>query len=356
MPDPQPNYKLTDLFREGVKRHASDLHLVAGEPPVYRVDGELVAFDGPVLTPEVTKDLSFSLLTTQQSDRFDRFRELDFGYAMKDVSRFRINLRWQQNCVSLTARIIPNVIPRPDDIGFTETLYQLTHLLDGLVLVTGPAGSGKSTTLAAMVDIINTERSSHIITIEDPIEFVHTPKKSVIEQREVYTDTRTFANGIKFSLRQDPDVVLVGEMRDLDTMRAALTAAETGHLVLSTLHTRNAIESIDRIVDLFPPHHQNQIRGQLANVLRTVIAQQLLPGRRGGRVAAREILINNQAIENLIRDNDLRQVYSHMQMGAREGMRTMNMAIEELRQLRFITDEVAQNRKGREQFDQQHFY
>lgn len=347
--------KLTDLFREAIKRKASDLHLIAGQAPVFRIDGELQTFDGPTLTPELTKDLSFSMLSPAQARRFERFRELDFSYSLKDVHRFRLNLRWQQGLVSLTARLIPTTIPKPEAIGFTETIYQLTHLLDGLILVTGPAGSGKSTTLAAMVDIINTERSAHILTVEDPIEFVHAAKKSFVEQREVYSDTNSFANGVKYALRQDPDVILVGEMRDQETIQAALTAAETGHLVLSTLHTRNAVESIDRIVDLFPPHHQHQIRGQLANVLRSVIAQQLLPGRRGGRVAAREILINNSAVENLIRDNDERQIYSHMQMGFRDGMRTMNMALEELRQLRLISDETAKNRKVRELTDQRYY-
>lgn len=349
------SYTLTDLFREAVKRKASDLHLIANQPPVFRVDGELQRFDGPELTPETTKDLSFSLLTPAQARRFESFQELDFGYAMKGGSRFRINLRWQQQFVSLTARVIPSTTPEPESIGLNETIYGLTHLFDGLILVTGHAGSGKSTTLAAMIDIINTERSAHIITIEDPIEFLHKPKKSIIEQREVHADTKSFANGVKYSLRQDPDVILVGEMRDVETMQAVLTAAETGHLVLSTLHTRSAVESIDRILDLFPPHHQAQVRKQLSNVLRCVISQVLLPARRGGRVAAREILINNHAIENLIRDNDLQQLYSHMQMGIREGMCTMNMALEELRQIGAITDEVAKNRKGMEFLDQR-FY
>ncbi|MFH1170941.1 MAG: PilT/PilU family type 4a pilus ATPase [bacterium] len=351
----ETNYKLTDLFRDAVKRKASDLHLVGGEPPVYRIDGELRVADSTPLTGELIRDLAFSLLNPLQASRFERFLELDFGYTMKGLNRFRINLRWQQGQVSLTARVIPGIIPQPDSIRFTETLYSLTHLLNGLVLVTGPARSGKSTTLATMVDIINTERSAHIITIEDPIEFLHTPKKSLIEQREVHLDTRTFANGIKYSLRQDPDILMVGEMRDMETMQAALTAAETGHLVFSTLHTRSAIECIDRIVDLFPPHQQHQVRSQLASVLRCVISQQLLPAARGGLVVAREILLNTSAVENLIRDNDLRQVYSQMQMGIREGMRTMNMAIDELKQLRLITEEVAQNRKGRELFDQR-FY
>lgn len=350
-----PHYKLTDLFREAIRRKASDLHLIAGQPPVLRIDGDLVALGEVLLSPEEAKDLAFSLLSPAQARRFETYLELDFGYTFRGTNRFRINLRWQQQRVSLTTRVIPAAIPRADAIGLTETIYGLTHLLDGLILVTGHAGCGKSTTLAAMIDIINLERSAHIITIEDPIEYLHKPKKSIIEQREVHVDTRSFANAVKYSLRQDPDVILVGEMRDVETMQAVLTAAETGHLVLSTLHTRNAVESIDRILDLFPPHHQTQVRKQLSNVLRAVISQVLLPARRGGRVAAREILINNHAIENLIRENDLQQLYSHMQMGVREGMRTMNMAIEELRVLGAITDEVARNRKGEELFDQ-HYY
>jgi twitching motility protein PilT len=245
----------------------------------------------------------------------------------------------------MTARIIPYHIPKPDDIGINETMYGLTHLVDGLVLVTGPAGSGKSTTLATMVDIINTERSAHIITVEDPIEYIHHPKRSLIEQREVHDDTRSFENGVKYALRQDPDVLLVGEMRDRETMQAVLTAAETGHLVFSTLHTRNAPETIDRIIDLYPPFQQHQIRQQLASVLRAVITQSLLPCKRGGRVAAREILVVSHAIANLIRDNDIAQIPSHMQMGVREGMRTMNASLDELQKSGMISDIVARNRK-----------
>lgn len=340
-------YKLTDLLKEGVQRNASDLHLVAGEPPMFRVDGELVA-DGPRrLTGEETRDLSFSLLSPIQAKRFDAFKELDFAYTLKNIARFRVNLRWQQRQVSFTARIIPTTVPRPEEIGISESIYGLTHMVDGLILVTGHAGSGKSTTLASMVDIINTERASHIITIEDPIEFVHTPKKALIEQREVGVDTRSFANGVKYSLRQDPNVVLVGEMRDLETMQAVLTAAETGHLVLSTLHTRSAAESIERIIDLFPPHHQEQIRTQLSTVLRAVISQVLLPAKRGGRVAAREVLLVNHAVANLIRENEVGQIRSQMQMARREGMQTMDMAIESLRAAGVIDDLVARNRGGK---------
>ncbi len=348
-------YKLTDLLKEAVRRGASDLHCIAGRPPILRVDGDLVALPGEPFAAEETRDLSFSLLNPMQAKRFEGFRELDVAYAMKGVGRFRINLRWQQRAVSLTARVIPSVIPKPDDIGLTEPIYGLTHIMDGLILVTGPAGSGKSTTLATMIDIINTERSAHIITIEDPIEFVYKPKKSLIEQREVNSDTRSFANGVKYSLRQDPDVVLVGEMRDMETMQAALTAAETGHLVLSTLHTRNAVETIDRIIDLFPPYHQGQIRTQLASVLRAVIAQLLVPAKHGGRIAAREILLVNQAVANLIRENEIAQIRSHMQMSARDGMQTMAMNIEHLRTAGKIDDLVARNRIGNE-FSSQRYY
>lgn len=345
--DPQA-LKLTELLKEAGRRRASDLHLIAGVPPVLRIDGELYSMSNTPLSAEEARSLSYSLLTPGQVKRFEHAKELDFGYSMKGSWRFRMNLRWQQRQVSLTARLIPTVVPKPVDIGVTETMYGLTHLMDGLILVTGPAGAGKSTTLASMIDIINTERSAHIITIEDPIEFLHPAKKSIIEQREVFVDTRSYADAVKFSLRQDPDVLLVGEMRDLETMQAVLTAAETGHLVLSTLHTRSAAESIDRIVDVFPPHQQNQIRIQLASVLRATISQVLLPGRRGGRIAAREIMIVNHAISNLIRQNDISQVYSHIQMGSAQGMCTMNMAVEELRKQGEIGDITARNRTSQE--------
>lgn len=348
------NIKLTDLLQEAVQRRASDLHLLANEPPTFRVDGGLTVFEETPLAPETVRDLAMSLLTPYQVKRFQEYKELDFSYVMRDVGRFRINVRWQQRFVSFSARIIPTTIPKADNLGFNEVLYQLTHLMDGLVLLTGPAGSGKSTTLAAMIEIINTERSAHVITIEDPVEFVYEPKKSIIEQREVYVDTRSFANGVKYVLRQDPDVILVGEMRDLETTQAVITAAETGHLVFSTLHTRSAVDSIHRIIDLFPPHHQTQVRLQLASTLRAVVTQQLLPQQQGGRVAAREILIVNQAVSNLIRENEISQIHSQMQMGLQEGMQTMDVALERLREAGLIDDRVARHRRGNERLSQRY--
>lgn len=341
-------YKLTDLLHEALRRGASDLHLLAGHPPVFRIDGELTTAASPPAPASEVKELSCSTLSATQAKRFELLRELDIGYALKDLARFRINLRWQQGSVSMTARVIPKIIPKAEEIGMSEVLYGLTHLVDGLVLVTGPAGSGKSTTLATMVDIINTERSAHIITIEDPIEFLHASKKSIVEQREVGTDTRSFASAVKYSLRQDPDVVLVGEMRDLPTVQAVLTAAETGHLVLSTLHTRSARESIERILDIFPPHHQAQVRTQLANVLRAVVSQTLLPAVHGGRIVARELLLATHPVANLIRDNEMAQIPSHMQMAQREGMQSMESAVAKLYRDGKISQVVAKNRLGKE--------
>lgn len=341
-------YKLTDLLKEAVARRASDLHLIAGTPPLLRVDGELMPVDGAQLTRDDTRDLAFSLLSADQARRFTALRELDCAYAPQALGRFRVNVRWQQGAVSMSARVIPAKIPDAAAIGLNETIYGLTHLMDGLILVTGPAGSGKSTTLACMIEIINTERNAHILTVEDPIEFVYAPRKSVIEQREVGSDTRSFARAVKYSLRQDPDVVLVGEMRDRQTVQAVLSAAETGHLVLSTLHTRGAAESVTRIIDLFPPHQQQQVRLQLASVLRAVLAQMLLPSQHGGRVAAREVLLVNKAVSTLIHDNDIGQIASQMQLGVRTGMQTMRGAVEQLRAADLISDMVAKNRAGDE--------
>ncbi len=341
-------YKLTDLLHEALRRGASDLHLLADHPPVFRIDGELTSATTPPVSASEVKELSCSILSAAQAKRFELLRELDIGYALKDAARFRINLRWQRGNVSMTARVIPKVIPKAEEIGMNEVMYGLTHLVDGLILVTGPAGSGKSTTLATMVDIINTERSAHIITVEDPVEFIHVSKKSIVEQREVGTDTRSFANAVKYSLRQDPDVVLVGEMRDLATVQAVLTAAETGHLVLSTLHTRSARESIERILDIFPPHHQNQVRVQLANVLRAIVSQALLPAVHGGRVVARELLLVTHPVTNLIRDSEMAQIPSHMQMAQREGMQLMESAVAELYRDGKISQVVARNRLGKE--------
>lgn len=334
-----------ELLEKTVAAKASDLHLIVGIPPTVRVDGELGFLDKyPVLTPTDTKTLIYSILTPGQIKRFEDEQEFDTSYDLPDISRFRINVHYEQRNVGVSIRVVPHQIPAPRSLGFDETIYGFTHLNSGLVLVTGPSGSGKSTTLAAMIDIINTERRAHIITIEDPIEFVFKTKQSIIEQREVDIDTRSFGSALKRILRQDPNVILVGEMRDIETFQATLTLAETGHLVLSTLHTPSASQTVDRIIDMFPPYQQDEARLQLAGVLRGIVAQQLLPREGGGRVAAREVLICNPAISNLIRENQIAQIPSAIQMGGQEGMRTMDMSIRALYLAGEISEMTARNR------------
>lgn len=334
-----------ELMQKAVESHASDLHLIVGEPPTIRVDGDLEHLDGyPKLTPDDTRTLVYSILNTDQIKRFEADQEFDLSYDLPNVSRFRINLHYEMRNVAVSIRVVPRVIPSPKELGFDETMYELTHINAGLVLVTGPSGAGKSTTLAAMIDIINAERRAHIITIEDPIEFIFTPKQSIIEQREVDIDTHSFSAALKRVLRQDPNIIFVGEMRDLETFQATLTAAETGHLVLSTLHTPNAAQAIDRIINMFPPYQQNDARLQLSGVLRAVIAQQLVPKVNGGRIAAREIMINTPAIANLIRENQVAQIPSAMQMGSKEGMSTMDMTLRELYLSGIISETTANNR------------
>ncbi len=336
---------IQELLTKAVDLGASDLHIISGMRPTVRVDGELEHLDEyPILLANDTKALLYNLLTPDQIRRFENEQEFDTAYDMPNISRFRVNLHYELRNVAGSIRAVPHVVPDPKSLGFTETIYGLTHVNSGLVLVTGPSGSGKSTTLAAMIDIINTERRAHIITIEDPIEFVFTPKQSIIEQREVDIDTRSFSAALKRVLRQDPNVILVGEMRDLETFQATLTAAETGHLVLSTLHTPNAAQTVDRIIDTFPPHQQNEARLELAGVLRAIIAQQLVPREGGGRVAAREILVNTPAVANLIRENQIAQIPSAIQMGSKEGMRTMDMTLRQLYLAGEISEMTARNR------------
>jgi twitching motility protein PilT len=336
---------IQELMHKAVERQASDLHLIVGEPPTFRIDGELEQLKGqsPLISDD-TRSLIYAILTPDQIKRFETEQEFDFSYDLSGVSRFRINLHYELRSVAVAIRTVPHVIPDPKSLDFDETMYELTHVNAGLVLVTGPSGAGRSTTLAAMIDIINAERRAHIITIEDPIEFIFTPKQSIIEQREVDIDTHSFSAALKRVLRQDPNVIFVGEMRDLETFQATLTAAETGHLVLSTLHTPNAAQSIDRIIDMFPPHQQNEARLQLSSVLRAVIAQQLVPKIGGGRIAAREMLINTSATANMIRENQIAQIPSAMQMGTKEGMRTMDMALRQLYLAGRITETTANNR------------
>ncbi len=335
---------ISSYFKQAIERRASDLHLAAGSVPALRIDGELIKFKEDVIKAKEFEDAVHSLIDKKTMDRFSRKREMDISKEFFGA-RFRINLHYQEGKIGLTARLVPGVIPGAEEIGFNEVIYRLTHLRDGLIIVTGPSGCGKSTTLAAMIDIINRERKAHIITIEDPIEFSFQEKQSIIEQRELGFDTNSFASGLKYALRQDPNVIMVGEMRDRETISAALTAAETGHLVLSTLHTITAPDAIERIVDVYPAHQQKQIFSQLASVLRAVIAQQLLPKVKGGLVAAREIMINNRAIANLIRQNQLGQIYSVIQTSAREGMIGMNKAIDNLAKQGVISEETARNRK-----------
>jgi len=331
-------------FKQAIERKASDLHLAGGSIPARRINKELIKLNHDAVNNNELKKAVYSLIDKKTQERFRRKRELDISQEFFGC-RFRINLHYQEGKIGLTARLVPNFIPRPEDIEFNETIYNLTHLQDGLILVTGPSGSGKSTTLASMIDIINEERRSHVITIEDPIEYLFEEKQSIIEQRELGQDTRTFAGALKYALRQDPNVIMVGEMRDLETVSAALTAAETGHLVISTLHTSTASETIARIIDIYPSRQHQQILNQLSYVLRAVLAQQLLPRSGGGLIVAREILINNRAVANLIRTNQLEQINSVIQTGQREGMITMNKAIDGLLARGMITEAVAKHRK-----------
>ncbi len=316
---------LRSLLEEMIERDASDLHITAGERPKLRVDGDIT--DSRVehqLTPKETLQIAYSVLTENQKKRFENEDELDFSFGIQNLARFRGNCFKQRGCVTMVIRQIPFSVKTFDELGLPPALAQLSDRPRGLVLVTGPTGSGKSTTLAAMIDRINKKRKAHIITVEDPIEFIHRHQGCIINQREVGTDTKSFANALKYALRQDPDVVLVGEMRDLETIQAALTIAETGHLAFATLHTNSAAETINRIIDVFPSHQQSQVRAQLAFVLEGVITQTLLQKASGkGRVMACEIMMATAAIRALIRDDKVHQIYSAMQAGKKHGMQTL---------------------------------
>src|SRR5207253_2647337 len=330
---------LRALLEEMVSRNASDLHVTAGERPKLRVDGEIVnASVEQTLTPRDTMALAYSVLTDNQKKRFEMEDELDFSFGIQQLARFRGNVFKQRGCVSVAIRQIPFTIKQLDQLGLPPAVTKMAEKPRGLVLVTGPTGSGKSTTLAAMIDKINKERRGHIITVEDPIEFVHRHQNCIVNQREVGTDTKTFGAALKYALRQDPDVVLVGEMRDLETIQAALTIAETGHLAFATLHTNSAAETINRIIDVFPAHQQSQIRAQLAFVLEGVITQTLLQKLKGrGRVMAAEIMICTPAIRALIRDDKVHQIESSMQAGKKYGMQTLTDALYQL----YMNREVA---------------
>ncbi len=323
---------LRALLEEMIERDASDLHVTAGERPKLRVDGDIV--DSHVeqeLSPKDTLQLAYSVLTENQKKRFETEDELDFSFGIQNLARFRGNCFKQRGCVSMVIRQIPFSVRTFDELGIPQVLKKMAERPRGLVLVTGPTGSGKSTTLAAMIDKINRERKGHIITVEDPIEFIHRHQGCIVNQREVGTDTRSFATALKYALRQDPDIVLIGEMRDLETIQAALTIAETGHLAFATLHTNSAAEAINRIIDVFPSHQQSQVRAQLAFVLEGVCTQTLLQKSGGkGRVVACEIMVATPAIRALIRDDKVHQIYSAMQAGKKHGMQTLADALYQL--------------------------
>ena len=334
---------LHQLLKAMIERGSSDLHITTGSPPQLRIDGRLVAVKSPPLTPADTKQLAYSILTESQKARFEADQELDLSFGVKGLSRFRANIFMQRGAVAGVFRTIPFKILSFQDLGLPAVVGDLARRPRGLLLVTGPTGSGKTTTLSAIIDLINTEKNAHIITIEDPIEFLHPHKNSLINQREVGADTSSFSTALRYILRQDPDVVLIGEIRDLETIEATLRIAETGHMVLATLHTNNAVQTIHRIIDMFPPHQQDQVRAQLSFSLTGILAQQLLPKASGaGRAMCLEILIPNPAIRSMIREDKIHQVYGQMQMGQTKfGMQTFNQSLFSLYKQRIVTLEEA---------------
>ena len=334
---------LYELLKIMIERGASDLHISTGTAPRIRVDGKLFPLDGPPLTAADTKALCYSVLTDAQKHRFEENNELDLSFGVKGLSRFRANIFMQRGAVTGAFRTIPFNIKTFKELGLPDIVSILTKKPRGLILVTGPTGCGKSTTLATMIDKINEERQEHIITIEDPIEYLHAHKKCLINQREIKADTDSFKAALRYVLRQDPDIVLIGEMRDLETIEAALTVSETGHLTLATLHTNTAVQTINRVIDVFPPHQQEQVRVQLSFVLEGIISQQLIPKKSGyGRVLAVEVLVPTPAIRNLIREDKIHQIYAMMQTGqAKFGMQTMNQSLFELYTKGFLSYEDA---------------
>ena len=319
---------LSDYLLDAVNMGASDLHVTAGLPPMVRISGKVEPLDYPPLTTNATRDLIYDLLTGEQRQRLENEWELDFSYALPHSARFRVNVYFQRGALGAAFRTVPSEIMSIKRLGLPEAVEDLTEKPRGLVLVTGPTGSGKSTTLAAMIDKINRTRHEHIMSVEDPIEFLHTHKQCIVNQREVNQDTKSFAQALKHVLRQDPDVILVGEMRDLETISLAVTAAETGHLVFGTLHTQDAPQTVDRVIDVFPPHQQHQIRAQLANALQGIITQTLIPAYDGNsRVVACEVLVPTPGVRNLIREGKNHQIYSAMQTGGKFGMQTMDASL-----------------------------
>ena len=345
---PKQELSLRLLLQEMIQRGASDLHITVGNPAKIRIDGDLTnSRTAQVLAPKDTLQLAYSILTDSQKKRFETEDELDFSFGVQNLSRFRGNVYKQRGCVAMAIRQIPYEIVSIEKLGLPPIVNNMADKPRGLILVTGPTGSGKSTTLAAMVDKVNRQRKGHIITIEDPIEFIHRHQNCMINQREVGADTQSFSAALKYALRQDPDVILIGEMRDLETIGAALTIAETGHLVFATLHTNSAAESINRIIDAFPAHQQDQVRAQLAFVLEGVVTQTLIPRASGkGRVVAAEVMICTPAIRAVIRDEKIHQIYSLMQAGKKHGMQTMNDALQILYMKGEVTLEEALKRSG----------
>ncbi len=340
----EKNLKIENLLEEVVNKKASDLHLQVGLPPMIRVDGSLIPVVGtPVLDEQTTEYLIMQILDEEQKQILMKDKEIDFSFAFGNLTRFRANAFHEKGNLAIALRSIPNDIKTVEELGLPSTISKFADFPRGLVLVTGPTGSGKSTTLAALLDKINSERSHHIITIEDPIEFTHKSKRSTIVQREVHYDTYSFSAALRSALRQDPDVVLIGEMRDLETIAAAITIAETGHLVFATLHTNSAAQSIDRMIDVFPPHQQPQIRSQLANILQGICSQRLIPAIGGGRVAATEILFTNPAVRNIIREGKTHQLDAVIQTSADQGMQTMDRTLIKLVQTGVISFDEARN-------------
>ncbi|HEY9841348.1 MAG: type IV pilus twitching motility protein PilT [Candidatus Sericytochromatia bacterium] len=345
---------MEELLQLVFDKDGSDLHIANGVPPMIRVNGKLTPTDFEPLTPDDTQKLIFSILTNDQRKTLEQTWELDCSYGVVGLGRFRVNVYKDKGAYAAAMRTIASKIPRFDELGLPPIVKELIKKPRGLILVTGPTGSGKSTTLASMIDLINTERAEHILTIEDPIEYVHPSKKSLVNQRELGEDTRSFDNALRAALREDPDVILVGEMRDLETIRLALTAAETGHLVFGTLHTSSASQTVDRVVDVFPPHQQTQIRIQLSNSLVAVLSQTLMPrasagseARGKGRVMAMEIMLVTPAIANLVREGKTAQIYSSIQTGAKYGMVTLEMNLRDLYLARQITFEDAMQKTSR---------
>jgi twitching motility protein PilT len=340
-------FDFAEVLLSVMERRASDLHLTAGSPPMIRQHGKLHGLDYPSLTPQTTREVIYSILTNDQRQRLETDWQIDFAYSIPGRARFRVNAYFQRAALSAAFRLIPHEIPTLSQLDLPPVIEEFTKKPRGFVLVTGPTGSGKSTTLAAMLNLINEVRHEHILTIEDPIEFLHKHKRCIVNQRELGADAASFGLGLKAALRQDPDVILVGEMRDLETIATALTAAETGHLVFATLHTQDTAQTVDRIVDVFPPEQQQQVRVQLSVALQGIVTQQLVPKADGrGRVCACEILVPTPAVRNLIREGKTHQIYSALQTGGQFGMQTMDAALAQLVREHKITRELAESRSS----------